>query len=227
MTAPARDAYAVVIVGAGVVGLYTAYHLARAGAGPILVVDRGFLSSGASGRNGGGVRQQWETRETIRLARESVAAYRRFGTEFGYNIWFRQGGYLFLAETEPELARLRTVHDVVVAEGLPSRVLGPDGVARLVDGIDPRSVVGGTYLASDGTLYPFPAVWGLHEAVRSLGVEVALGVELLGIVAVMSFVFVVSFVVSAVIARASHGITTNPSATGRPSASSAEPATSS
>jgi sarcosine oxidase, subunit beta len=181
VTAPVRDAYRTVIVGAGIVGLYTAYHLARAGAGPILVLDRGFLSSGASGRNGGGVRQQWETRATVRLARESVAAYRRFGREFGFNVWFRQGGYLFLAENEPELARLRTVHDLVVSEGLPSRVLGPDDVARLVDGIAPGAVVGGTYLASDGTLYPFPAIWGLYEAVRALGVEVALGVELAGV----------------------------------------------
>ena len=53
----ARDSYRVVVVGAGIVGLFTAYHLARAGAGPVLVVDKGFLSSGASGRNGGGVRQ--------------------------------------------------------------------------------------------------------------------------------------------------------------------------
>jgi sarcosine oxidase subunit beta len=181
VTALARSSYRVVVVGAGIVGLYTAYHLARAGAGPVLVVDRGFLSSGASGRNGGGVRQQWETRATVRLARESVEAYRRFGREFGYNLWFRQSGYLFLAENEGELARLRSVHDLVISEGLPSRVLDPDGVARLVDGIAPGSVVGGTYLASDGTLYPFPAVWGVYEAARSLGVEVALGVEALAV----------------------------------------------
>ena len=181
MTAPARSAYRVVIVGAGIVGLYTAYHLARAGAGPVLVVDRGFLSSGASGRNGGGVRQQWETRATVRLARESVDAYRRFGREFGFNLWFRQSGYLFLAENETELARLRAVHDLVTSEGLPSKVLGPDGVDRLVEGIAPGSVVGGTYLATDGTLYPFPAIWGVYEAARAQGVEIALGVEALGV----------------------------------------------
>ncbi|MGA7476687.1 MAG: FAD-binding oxidoreductase [Thermoplasmata archaeon] len=177
----ARDTYRTVVVGAGIVGLFTAYHLARAGGGPILVVDRGFLSSGASGRNGGGIRQQWETRGTVRLARESVQAYRRFGLEFGYNIWFRQSGYLFLAENEGELARLRAVHALVVSEGLPSKVLDTDGVARLVDGIAPGAAVGGTYLASDGTLYPFPAVWGVYEAIRSLGVEVAFGVEALGV----------------------------------------------
>jgi sarcosine oxidase, subunit beta len=176
-----RSSYRTVIVGGGILGLFTAYELARAGAGPILVLERGFLSSGASGRNGGGVRQQWETRATVRLAREAVSAYRRFGHEFGYNVWFRQSGYLFLAENSTELARLSTVHELVRSEGLPSEILGVDRVARLVPGIDRRRVVGGTYLGSDGTLYPFPAVWGVYEAVRSLGVDVALGVEALGV----------------------------------------------
>ncbi len=180
MTLP-RATYRTAIVGGGVVGLYTAYHLARAGAGPILVLERGYLSSGASGRNGGGVRQQWETRSTVRLAREAVAAWRRFGREFGYNLWFRQSGYLFLAEHAPELARLRSVHDVVTAEGLPSRILSADEVAARVDGIAPGAAVGGTFLATDGILYPFPAIWGLYEADRSLGVDVALGVEALGV----------------------------------------------
>ncbi|HXQ48794.1 MAG TPA: FAD-binding oxidoreductase [Thermoplasmata archaeon] len=177
MSRLARDRYRVVVVGAGVIGLYTAYHLASAGAGPILVVDRGFLSNGASGRNGGGVRQQWETRSTVRLAKEAVHAYRRFGSEFGQNIWFRQGGYLFLAESPGELDRLKAVDRVVAAEGLPSRLVDPDGVRRLAPAISLERVVGGSFLASDGTLYPFPVLWGLYERVRALGVEVALGVE--------------------------------------------------
>jgi sarcosine oxidase, subunit beta len=181
VSGPSRSRYATVIVGAGIVGLYTAHHLAAAGAGPVLVVDRGFLSSGASGRNGGGVRQQWETRATVRLAREAVAAYRRFGRDFGYNLWFRQSGYLFLADSPADLGRLGTVRDVVRSEGLPAELLGPDGVAELVPGIAPGSVVGGSYLRSDGVLYPFPAIWGLYEDVRARGVEVALGTEVLGI----------------------------------------------
>lgn len=177
MTAPRRPSYHTIVVGAGIIGLYTAYHLARAGAGPILVMDRGFLSSGASGRNGGGVRQQWETPATIRLARESVDAYRHFGREFGYNIWFRQSGYVFVAEDDVQLARLRQVHTVVREEGLPSRVLDESDVLRLVPGIRPGAAIGGTYLRTDGTLYPFPAVWGLYERIRALGVEVLLGAE--------------------------------------------------
>jgi sarcosine oxidase, subunit beta len=172
-----RNRYRVVVVGAGIIGLFTAWHLARAGVSDVLVVDRGFLSNGASGRNGGGVRQQWDTRATVRLARESVRAFRDFGKEFGYNIWFRQGGYLFLAGTEEELERLRAVQRVVASEGLPARILDPSQIARHAPSLSLDHVVGGTYLATDGTVYPFPAIWGLYDAVRAMGVEVALGVE--------------------------------------------------
>jgi sarcosine oxidase, subunit beta len=181
VSGPSRSEYDTVVVGAGIVGLFTAYHLARAGHGPVLVLDRGFLSSGASGRNGGGVRQQWETRATVLLAREAVAAYRRFGREFGYNIWFRQSGYLFLAESAAELDRLQRVQRTVSAAGLPARIVTPAEIARLAPALDLTRIVGGSFLRSDGTLYPFPAIWGLYEAARSLGVEVALGTEMTAI----------------------------------------------
>jgi sarcosine oxidase, subunit beta len=181
MNATLRSQYRTVVVGAGVMGLFTALHLARAGGGPILVIDRGFLSNGASGRNGGGVRQQWETPATIRLAREAVQLYRNFGHEFGYNIWFRQGGYLFLARTQAEMDSLTRVHAVVRGEGLRSELLRPAQVAQRVEGLNAEGLVGASYLSSDGTLYPFPAIWALFEAIRSLGVEVALGREVTGV----------------------------------------------
>ncbi len=176
-----RREFRVAIVGAGIIGLFTAHHLARAGFGPIVVLDRGFLSNGASGRNGGGVRQQWETPETIRLARESVAAYRRFGAEFGYNIWFRQGGYLFLATDALELQGLDRIYAAVRAEGLGIRKLAPEEIPALVPGIRSEGVAGGTYLRQDGTLYPFPAIWALYESVRRAGVEVRLGTGVTGV----------------------------------------------
>ncbi len=110
-----------------------------------------------------------------------MGAYRRFGREFGYNPWFRQTGYLFLAGNDSELARLRAVHEVVRSEGLPSEVLDAEEVARRAPGVAPGAAVGGTYLRSDGTLYPFPAVWGVFEAARALGVDVVFGVEALGV----------------------------------------------
>ncbi|HEY5947786.1 MAG TPA: FAD-binding oxidoreductase, partial [Kofleriaceae bacterium] len=61
---PARAEIA--IVGGGVMGLAIAYYLARRGLDDVVVLERGYLAEGASGRNGGGVRQQWSTEINIR-----------------------------------------------------------------------------------------------------------------------------------------------------------------
>ena len=99
---PARAEVA--IVGAGVMGLSIAYHLARRDITDVVVIERGYLAEGASGRNGGGVRQQWSTELNIRLMQESVELCRRFAVDLGVNVWFRQGGYLFLARSAKDVA---------------------------------------------------------------------------------------------------------------------------
>ena len=179
---PQRKDYDVVIVGAGVLGLFTAHHLAqKMDPRRILIVDRGFLSYGASGRNGGGVRQQWETLPTVRLAKESVAAYRRFPAEFGFNPWFRQGGYLFLAFSAQEEEALRRVHATVRQEGLPIEWLSVPEVLQEVPALDPERLVGGSCLRSDGVIFPFPVLWGLYRSLRRAGVEVVTRTEVVGI----------------------------------------------
>jgi sarcosine oxidase, subunit beta len=172
VTPEPRPEYRIAVIGAGIVGLFTAVHLARAGAGPIAVFEKGFLSSGSSGRNGGGVRQQWEVPATVRLAREAVGHWQRFATEYGYNPFFRQGGYLFLASGPAENEQLDRVCRAVRTEGLPVERLSPEEVRRRWPMLDARTVTGASFLASDGTVYPFPAIWGLFEEARRLGVDV-------------------------------------------------------
>src|SRR5690606_35428785 len=91
---PARAEIA--IVGAGVMGLSIAYQLARRGLTDVVVIEGGYLAEGASGRNGGGVRAQWSTELNVQLMRRSIALCKDFARELGVNVWFRQGGYLFL-----------------------------------------------------------------------------------------------------------------------------------
>src|SRR5262249_4574311 len=78
----------IVIVGGGVMGLSIAYYLAKRGLDDVVVLERGYLAEGASGRNGGGVRQQWSTEMNIRLMQESVELCRRFAVDLGVNVWF-------------------------------------------------------------------------------------------------------------------------------------------
>src|ERR1043165_5033207 len=69
---PLPESAEIVIVGGGVIGLSIASHLAKRGLTDVLVVERGYLAEGASGRNGGGVRQQWSTELNIRTEERCV-----------------------------------------------------------------------------------------------------------------------------------------------------------
>ena len=107
----------VLVVGAGIMGLAIAYHLARCGTRDVVVLDSGYLAGGASGRNGGGVRMQWSTELNIQLMRESIELCKGFARELGVNVWLRQGGYLFLARTEEVAAQLEIVWHSVQSVG--------------------------------------------------------------------------------------------------------------
>src|SRR5258707_3696428 len=94
-----RERAEIVVVGAGIMGLAIAYHLARLGVTDVVVIDQSYLCGGASGRNGGGVRAQWSSETNVRLMLESIRMCREFAAKMKINVWFRQGGYLFLART--------------------------------------------------------------------------------------------------------------------------------
>jgi len=175
-----RDRADVVVVGAGIMGLSIAYHLAERGTTRVTVVDRGYLCGGASGRNGGGVRAQWSSEANVQLMLESIAMCREFAARMKINVWLRQGGYLFLARTP---ALRRTLEASVALQnrcGLPTRMLSPGEVRRIVPEIDAAGVEAGSYNPDDGVVFPWPFVWGYAQAARARGVEVATWHEVVG-----------------------------------------------
>lgn len=167
-----RDRADLVIIGGGVIGLSLAYHLARMGFSDVVVLEQGYLCFGASGRNGGGVRQQWSTEENIRLMRESVRLFRRLSAETGYNIWFRQGGYLFLAPDAETAGRLEQNVKLQNACGVGTKLISPAEARRIVPGLATQGLQACAYNANDGVLFPFPVVWGMAKVAADLGVEI-------------------------------------------------------
>ena len=161
----------VVIIGGGIMGLSIAYNLASRGCTDVLVFERGYLAEGASGRNGGGVRQQWSTEINVRLMQESVELCRRFAHELGVNVWFRQGGYLFLARSKAELARLERNIALQNRLGLPTRMLTPAEANDVVPELDVSGIVGAAFNPSDGILFPWPFLWGYAQKAAGLGVK--------------------------------------------------------
>jgi sarcosine oxidase subunit beta len=162
----------VVIVGGGIMGLALAWNLAGLGQKNILVLERGYLCEGASGRNGGGVRATWGTPMLIELAKESIAFMGRFAQELGINVWLRKGGYLFLAHDDETLRKLEAGAELQRKYGLATRMIGPGEAGDIVPELDISKFIAASWNPDDGVVFPWPFVWGYADGARKRGARV-------------------------------------------------------
>jgi sarcosine oxidase subunit beta len=142
----------VAIVGAGVIGLAIAFHLAECGLDRIAIYERSGIAAEASGVQPGGVRQQWGTRVNCLMSQESVAFYRDITDRLEPKVSPRLEpcGYLFLAHSETRLAQLKTAVALQNELGICSQLLSPSEIEEIVVGLDVTDVVGASYCAEDG-----------------------------------------------------------------------------
>ena len=166
----------IAIVGAGVMGLALAYNLASdsrgSGGKRIVVVDGSYLAWGASGRNGGGGRQQWSTEMNVRLMQESMDICAHFAKQMRINVWMRRGGYLFLARTQAAARRLERNVAVQNRCGLGTQMIAPEEARALVPELDTQRTVAACYNPTDGIVFPWPFLWGYARAAAKLGVAI-------------------------------------------------------
>lgn len=154
-------------------GVSTACHMARAGVGSIVVIERNLLGSGSSAKPLGGVRATFSDPGNILLAQRSLEAYERFGAEFGVDIGLRQVGYLFLCRSEIELAAVGASTELQNRLGGSSQMVSPESAAQLNPFIDPSVLLGASYSPRDGYARPGQVVRGYADAARSLGVVIS------------------------------------------------------
>jgi sarcosine oxidase subunit beta len=165
----------VAVVGAGITGLSVAFHLAERGVGPVRIYEREGVGAGASGVQPGGVRLQWGTEVNCRMALEAAGFWRQAEARLEPKVGFgwRACGYLWLAHSDPVLARLRSNVELQNRLGIASRVVSPEEAARLVPGLDAGKIVGAAWCANDGYFdRPQGVVEAFAEAARRAGVEV-------------------------------------------------------
>lgn len=171
----------IIIIGGGVNGLACAYDLAKTGMKKIVVLEKGYLGVGATGRCGAGVRQQWGMEENIILARESVRIFEKLPEELGFNVFFRQGGYLVMIFDENEYDLVARSIPIQNKLDVPSRLLDPKEIAEVAPGINLDGVLGAAFCPTDGVCYPYAVLWGYGEAARRLGVDIRTHTEVTGI----------------------------------------------
>jgi sarcosine oxidase subunit beta len=103
---------------------------------------------------------------------ESIRMCREFANKMKINVWFRQGGYLFLARNAGTRERLERSVALQNECGLHTRLLTAQEARRVVPELDAAGVVVASYNPDDGVVFPWPFVWGYAQAAAKLGVEV-------------------------------------------------------
>jgi sarcosine oxidase subunit beta len=170
--APLPPTADVAIIGGGIMGLATAYELAMCSKLRVVVIERSYLVSGASGRNGGGVRMQWGDVGNVALMMESIEICRSLAQDLAINLWFRQGGYLFLARTEDGQRRLERNARIHQEVGAPTRLLSGPEAREIVPELDVTDVRLAAFNPRDGVVFPWPFVWGYAAQAQRRGVVV-------------------------------------------------------
>jgi len=161
--------YDAVVIGAGSVGNPTAYFLAREGL-RVLVIDE--LASSGQGQNKaaiGGVRATHSDPAKITLCRESLEIFAHWKAETGTDIGWKEGGYCFPAFDEKVEATLRGL--LPTQKRFRLRIDWHDAreIQRIVPGINPEGLRGGTYSPEDGQVSPLLAAESFTREAVKLG----------------------------------------------------------
>jgi sarcosine oxidase subunit beta len=170
----------VVVIGGGVMGASVAFHLAEAGV-DVALVERGQLASGSTSRAAGGIRMQFSDELNVRMAIRCVEAFERFGERPGWEIDFKQVGYLFLLSREEDVAEFERALELQHSLGVPSELLTPAGAKEHSPLIDTGGVLAATFCALDGHATPEAVVHGYAAGARRHGAHVVTGCEVTGI----------------------------------------------
>jgi len=172
----------VAIIGGGVNGCALTYEFAKKGVSST-VFEKGYLGSGATGRCGGGIRQQFDTEDNIRLAMESVKIFEKMEKELGYDIEYDQGGYLVLAHSDEEAERFKKNVGLQRGMGLDVKFLEKEEIKDVCPILDVNGAkaVGATFCQTDGYANPFRVTEAYAKNAEKLGAKIRTFTEVKGI----------------------------------------------
>jgi glycine/D-amino acid oxidase-like deaminating enzyme len=170
----------VVVIGGGVMGTSIALHLARRGAGRILLCEKNTVASGPTGRSSGVLRRHYSLELYARMAHRSLEVYRRFEELTGVAAGLRTTGVLHLVGPE-EHAALQTTVAMLQRIGAPLQALSLGEVARLCPRLDPEGLAGAVYDPHGGCADPAAVTHGYAARARQLGVTIHQSTRVIGV----------------------------------------------
>ncbi|MCR5005151.1 MAG: FAD-binding oxidoreductase [Clostridiales bacterium] len=177
-----KKGYDIVIIGGGIIGCSIAFELSKRGVKDILLVEKRFLTAGATGRCGAGIRQQWgaELNASIALESTHILEHLEEYTGYDHSIELHQGGYLLVAYTDKEWAQFQKNLEVQHKLGIESVGLTPRECLDIVPYLNLDGVVGGTFCQKDGHANPFHSTQAYAKGAMRQGVDIETFCEVTG-----------------------------------------------
>ncbi|MDF3038897.1 MAG: dependent oxidoreductase [Thermomicrobiales bacterium] len=166
----------VVVIGGGVNGTSTAFHLAQRGV-RVTLLERASLAAGATGKSGALVRMHYTNPHDSALAQQSLAYFQHWGDLVGAgDPGYRQVGVARLVEPRFD-ERLRANVAMLQGLGVNTEVISPDDLRAIDPGVQTGDITCAAWEPESGYADPAATAYGFAEAARRLGADVHEGVE--------------------------------------------------
>ena len=171
----------VIVIGGGIAGCSTAYHLAKQGVGDVVLIEKGQLTSGSTWHAAGLVGQLRASANITRLLQYSVDLYQSLEALTGLSTGWKSTGSIRLCCTKDRRIEIERQVATARSYGIDAEFLSPRQIAELCPAMSTTGIDSGVYISSDGNVNPSDLTQALARGARQLGVKFIEHTTVLGI----------------------------------------------
>ena len=170
----------IVVIGGGIIGCSTAYHLARDHKADVVLLEQGKLTSGSTWHAAGLVGQLRSSASITRVLKYSVDLYKELEAETGLATGWKMTGCLRLATNQDRWTEFRRLATTARSFGMEMHLVSPDEVKRMWPLMDTSDLVGASWLPTDGQASPSDITQSLAKGARMHGAKIFEDVRVTG-----------------------------------------------
>lgn len=178
MTLP--DRAQIVVIGGGIIGCSTAYHLARDHKADVILLEQGQLTSGSTWHAAGLVGQLRSSASITKVLKYSVDLYKRLDQETGLETGWKMSGCLRLATNQDRWIEYRRLATTAQSFGMEMQLLSPQEAKSKFPLMETSDLVGASWLPTDGQASPSDITQSLAKGARMHGAKIFENVRVTG-----------------------------------------------
>ncbi|MEO8758912.1 MAG: FAD-dependent oxidoreductase [Devosia sp.] len=169
-----------VVIGGGIIGCSTAYHLAKDHKADVVLLEQGKLTSGSTWHAAGLVGQLRSSASITQVLKRSVELYKTLEAETGLATGWKMTGCLRLATTPDRWTEYKRLATTARSFGMDMELVSPDEVKRMWPLMNTSDLIGASWLPTDGQASPSDITQSLAKGARMHGAKIHEGVRVTG-----------------------------------------------